>query len=167
MPLELVIDADTHVTEPADLWTSRAPAKYADQVPRMVRDKGGRDIWLFGDRTVSVVGMTATAGWAGLVSGTVAAVGVWSLFEAGVFTLSGQGSNFIEAGVAFTVDIVVSVAISLVTEPKPVTELAGLVYSETPHAFSGDDPTSAWYRQPAKLATVALVLVVALNLIFH
>lgn len=111
--------------------------------------------------------MTATAGWAGLVSGTVAAVGVWSLFEAGVFTLSGQGSNFIEAGVAFTVDIVVSVAVSLVTEPKPVAELAGLVYSETPHAFSGDDPTSAWYRQPAKLATVALVLVVALNLIFH
>jgi predicted TIM-barrel fold metal-dependent hydrolase len=63
MSTELVIDADTHVTEPADLWTSRAPAKYVDQVPKMVRTKDGRDVWLFADRTIAVVGMTATAGW--------------------------------------------------------------------------------------------------------
>jgi uncharacterized protein len=31
-----VIDVDTHLTEPADLWTSRAPAKYRDRVPRVV-----------------------------------------------------------------------------------------------------------------------------------
>ena len=31
----LIIDADTHLTEPRDLWTSRAPAKYADRVPRV------------------------------------------------------------------------------------------------------------------------------------
>ena len=31
-----VIDADTHLTEPADLWTSRAPAAYKDRVPRVV-----------------------------------------------------------------------------------------------------------------------------------
>lgn len=30
-----VIDTDTHLTEPADLWTSRAPAKYRDVVPRV------------------------------------------------------------------------------------------------------------------------------------
>lgn len=30
-----VIDVDTHLTEPGDLWTSRAPAKYRDQVPRV------------------------------------------------------------------------------------------------------------------------------------
>ncbi|WP_457125647.1 sodium:solute symporter family protein [Mycobacteroides abscessus] len=111
--------------------------------------------------------MTATAGWAGLVSGTFAAVGIWSLFETGVYTLTGQGSNFIEAGVAFTVDIVVSVAVSWTTEPKPAAELAGLVYSETPHAFSSDAPASGWFRQPVKLAMTALILVVALNLIFH
>jgi predicted TIM-barrel fold metal-dependent hydrolase len=31
-----VIDVDTHLTEPADIWTSRAPAKYRDRVPRVV-----------------------------------------------------------------------------------------------------------------------------------
>lgn len=32
-----VIDVDTHLTEPADLWTSRAPEKYKDRVPRVVK----------------------------------------------------------------------------------------------------------------------------------
>jgi len=31
-----ILDADTHLTEPGDLWTSRAPAKYRDLVPRVV-----------------------------------------------------------------------------------------------------------------------------------
>ena len=31
-----VIDVDTHLTEPGDLWTSRAPAKYKELVPRVV-----------------------------------------------------------------------------------------------------------------------------------
>jgi uncharacterized protein len=30
-----VVDVDTHLTEPGDLWTSRAPAKYVDMVPRV------------------------------------------------------------------------------------------------------------------------------------
>lgn len=30
-----VLDVDTHLTEPADLWTSRAPQKYQDLVPRV------------------------------------------------------------------------------------------------------------------------------------
>jgi hypothetical protein len=28
-----IIDADTHLTEPHDLWTSRAPREWADRVP--------------------------------------------------------------------------------------------------------------------------------------
>jgi uncharacterized protein len=31
-----VIDVDTHLTEPGDLWTSRAPEKYKDLVPRVI-----------------------------------------------------------------------------------------------------------------------------------
>ena len=31
-----IIDTDTHLSEPADLWTSRAPARYRDEVPRQV-----------------------------------------------------------------------------------------------------------------------------------
>ena len=30
-----IIDVDTHVTESPDLWTSRAPARMRDQVPRI------------------------------------------------------------------------------------------------------------------------------------
>src|SRR3954452_1119023 len=35
-----VVDADTHMTERHDLWTSRAPAKYKDRVPRVERIDG-------------------------------------------------------------------------------------------------------------------------------
>src|SRR5262245_66235362 len=42
-----VVDADTHFTEPGDLWTSRVAAKDRDRVPRRVRDDEGRDTWFF------------------------------------------------------------------------------------------------------------------------
>lgn len=32
-----IVDCDTHWQEPADLWTSRVPAKYRDQMPRVER----------------------------------------------------------------------------------------------------------------------------------
>jgi predicted TIM-barrel fold metal-dependent hydrolase len=40
-----VIDADTHLTEAHDLWTSRAPAKYKDRVPH-VEEVDGRPMWI-------------------------------------------------------------------------------------------------------------------------
>jgi predicted TIM-barrel fold metal-dependent hydrolase len=40
-----VIDADTHLTEAHDLWTSRAPAKYKDRVPR-VHEIDGKPMWV-------------------------------------------------------------------------------------------------------------------------
>src|SRR3954469_8580687 len=39
-----VIDVDTHITEPHDLWTSRAPEGYRDRVPRVV-DVDGTPTW--------------------------------------------------------------------------------------------------------------------------
>jgi SSS family solute:Na+ symporter len=60
--------------------------------------------------------MTATAGWTGLVSGTLAAVLVAFLSEdafgsasIGTLHIGGQGASFVAAGAAFVVDIVVSV----------------------------------------------------------
>ena len=41
-----VIDVDAHITEPADLWTRRAPAGYADRVPHVV-DIDGVPMWSF------------------------------------------------------------------------------------------------------------------------
>ncbi|MHB8464593.1 MAG: amidohydrolase family protein [Acidimicrobiales bacterium] len=59
----LAIDADTHVTEPGDVWTSRVPARFVDHVPHMVRNDAGWDVWMLDGEMISVVGMTATAGW--------------------------------------------------------------------------------------------------------
>ncbi|HYF73084.1 MAG TPA: sodium:solute symporter family protein, partial [Nocardioides sp.] len=83
--------------------------------------------------------MTATAGWMGLVAGTASAVLVAFLSEdsfgswsTGTIPISGQGAAFVAAGAAFVVDIALSIVVSLATAPKPVAELRGLVYSETP-----------------------------------
>jgi SSS family solute:Na+ symporter len=114
--------------------------------------------------------MTATAGWVGLVFGTGAAVTVWLLSEdmTGVIGIGGQGGAFVSAGVAFAVDIVVSIVVSLGTRPRAYDELKGLVYSLTPKETFQDEHAAdlAWYQHPTRLAGVALVLVVALNVMF-
>ncbi len=43
-----IIDTDSHWSEPYDLWTSRAPAKYRDRVPRMT-ERNGKRRWWFDD----------------------------------------------------------------------------------------------------------------------
>jgi solute:Na+ symporter, SSS family len=112
--------------------------------------------------------MTPTAGWVGLVSGTAAAVTVDRLVAAGVLDLPGQGGAFVAASAAFVVDIVVSVLVTQVTAPKPVSELAGLVYSETPKEQRTDPDAHLlpWYQRPGPLAAIALAMVIALNIIF-
>lgn len=42
-----VVDADTHITEPPDMWTSRVAKKDQDRVPRKVRGEDGKDIWYY------------------------------------------------------------------------------------------------------------------------
>ena len=58
-----VIDVDTHVTEPANLWSSRLAARGAERAPRMVRNpESGVDTWRIGDaQTFLPVGFTAVA----------------------------------------------------------------------------------------------------------
>ncbi|RSM85262.1 Na+/galactose cotransporter [Kibdelosporangium aridum] len=113
--------------------------------------------------------MTPTAGWTGLVSGTLAAIGVFVLVQTGAWDLPGQGGAFVGAGAAFVVDIVVSVVVSYRTVPKPEPALVGLVYSLTPkqqrrHSATGAD--AGWYRNPGLLAGIALAITIALNIIF-
>ena len=40
-----IVDADTHITEVHDLWTSRAPASYRDRVPQ-VKEVNGELVWV-------------------------------------------------------------------------------------------------------------------------
>lgn len=112
--------------------------------------------------------MTPAAGWIGLSTGTFSAVIVFALNEIGVVSLPGQGAAFLAASTAFVVDIVLSVLVSLVTTPKPVSELVGLVYSETPREDLVDahEKTYPWYRRTIPLAGIALVLVIILNTLF-
>ncbi|MEV0107990.1 sodium:solute symporter family protein [Nocardia sp. NPDC050799] len=111
--------------------------------------------------------MTPTAGWTGLVAGTTVAVTIFVLNKMEVFSLSGQGVSFVAAGAAFVVDILVSVAVTLVTAPKPAAELVGLVYSETPRELRTDPEaaTLPWYQRPVLLAGIALALVIVLNIV--
>ena len=119
--------------------------------------------------------MTPAAGWIGLVSGTLSAVLVALLSEdafgslsLGVIPLSGQGAAFVAASAAFVVDIAVSVGVTTVTQPKPVEELVGLVYSETPKETRTDplEHTYPWYRRTLPLAGLSLAMVTVLNVLF-
>lgn len=119
--------------------------------------------------------MTATAGWVGLVAGTLSAVfvafistDVLGSLSQGWISLTGQGASFVAAGAAFVVDIVLSIVISLMTTPKPAEELRGLVYSETPREDLVDEHEASypWYRRTLPLAGIALALVIVLNVAF-
>jgi len=47
-----IIDVDSHLTEPHDLWTKNAPAEYVDRVPRVV-DVDGIPMWSIDGVTLS------------------------------------------------------------------------------------------------------------------
>ncbi|WP_286959106.1 sodium:solute symporter family protein [Arsenicicoccus sp. UBA7492] len=113
--------------------------------------------------------MSATAGWAGLVAGTVSAIGLWYASKfGGAFEMAGQGLAFLAASTAFVVDIVVSVVVTMFTKPKPRESLVGLVYSETPKESLTDADAASLplLARPVPLAGLALVLVIILNTIF-
>ena len=112
--------------------------------------------------------MTPAAGWSGLLSGTFSAIFVWVLSQVGVITLPGQGTAFVAASTGFVVDVLVSVIVSLCTKPKPVSELVGFVYSETPrsHFKDPEEASLPLLKRPVTLAIIALVLVIVLNIAF-
>jgi predicted TIM-barrel fold metal-dependent hydrolase len=59
-----VIDVDSHVAEPPDLWTSRVPKKYGDDIPHLVHDeRHDLDRWFIAGRMLTAVANWATAGW--------------------------------------------------------------------------------------------------------
>ena len=91
------------------------------------------------------------------------------LWDPFVHFSSQQAPNFYGAIVAFLVDAVVTVAVTLITQPKPDSELRGLVWRLTrtdarPEEVGPGD--RGWYRSPAVLGTGALVLATGLSLVF-
>ncbi|MGZ4615459.1 MAG: sodium:solute symporter family transporter, partial [Actinomycetes bacterium] len=121
--------------------------------------------------------MTATAGIAGLVSGTLAAGFVFVTSESGVdafgfdqpllFTFgSSLAASFWGAVVAFAVDAAVSVVVSLMTEPKPASELEGLVYGTKVDYGIVTREDNVWWRSPVTLGLGALAISLALYIPF-
>jgi SSS family solute:Na+ symporter len=76
---------------------------------------------------------------------------------------SDMAQNFWTAIFAFTVNLLVTIAVSLATKPRPESELVGLVYSLTPKPI---DTHLSWYQKPAILGVVVLAMLVVLNLVF-
>jgi uncharacterized protein len=59
-----VIDADTHVVEPPDLWTSRIASKWGDAIPHVAWDPDKQEeAWFAGSMRLGAVGAPAMAGW--------------------------------------------------------------------------------------------------------
>ncbi|WP_106398469.1 sodium:solute symporter family protein [Actinocorallia populi] len=111
--------------------------------------------------------MTPWAGFWGLLLGTLAGVTSYLLYLLGPLEEAygtELNASFWGAGIAFTVDVVVSVAVSLATRgtAKSDEELRGLVRglpSDRPDDFHAGD--EKWYRSPVKLGLGALALSLA------
>jgi predicted TIM-barrel fold metal-dependent hydrolase len=59
-----ILDSDTHVTEPPDLWTSRLPSKWKDRAPHVEwNHELQMEAWVIDGGGAIPIGYTATAGW--------------------------------------------------------------------------------------------------------
>ena len=107
---------------------------------------------------------SAHSGFWGLLSGILGAVTHYALYHYHVITYpSDMAANFYQAIVAFVVCVVVTLVVTMFTEPRKEEELVGLVYSLTPKPRNQDLP---WYERPGILAVGILGLCVVLNIIF-
>src|SRR5579864_4884891 len=116
---------------------------------------------------------TGHGAFVGLLAGTFAAAATHGLTLAEdkggwlgsvVYTFpSTMAQNFWIAIFAWSTCLVVTILVSLLSQPKPEAELHNLVYGLTdiPH-----DAGQPWYKRPLPLAAVVIVALVILNLLF-
>ncbi len=108
---------------------------------------------------------TPRGGLAGLVAGTLAALGHYLAYRSQWLRYgSDMTANFYGAICGWTVCFAVTVLVSLVTARKPEEELRGLVYDSRDHA-SGRSP--ARMRQAWLFAAAVAIACVILNWIFY
>ncbi|MFJ7289988.1 sodium:solute symporter family protein [Curtobacterium sp. AB451] len=111
---------------------------------------------------------TAGALW-GYVLGIVAPTVTWIayLVNPDLFATA-TAETLYGAIISFVTVLVVGFVVSMLTKPKDERELGGLVYGVGKIDLHGDSVATdtAWYRSPALLGTVALILCVVLYLPF-
>jgi SSS family solute:Na+ symporter len=111
--------------------------------------------------------MTPWAGFWGLVAGTIGAAAAHYGDSWGIVSLgSAQAAAFWGAVWAFAADAIVTVVVTLVTTPKPVEELQGLVYGMANVPEEHDPEEDKWYRSPKLLGFSALGLTAVISLFF-
>jgi len=115
---------------------------------------------------------TAPAGFLGLLIGIISSVSmfVWVKFDhaaLGIVALypdaTDMAANLYRAWWAFSISVIVIFLVSLVTKPKPVAELNGLVYGATVL------PKEEWvpfYKRVWVWALLAICIFAALNILF-
>jgi SSS family solute:Na+ symporter len=115
---------------------------------------------------------TKAGGFWGLLAGTCTAIGLflWVHFDPSALryvALSPDAKTLAEdmyrALWSWLVCVIVTVVVSYMTKPKPVSELEGLVYGVVPLPVEHDDH---WYQKPIVWAGTIAVLFVILNIIF-
>ncbi|MFF3570183.1 amidohydrolase family protein [Nocardia jiangxiensis] len=58
----VLVSVDDHLVEPPDMFDNHIPAKYADDVPKLVQRADGTDAWVFEGQEATNVGLNAVAG---------------------------------------------------------------------------------------------------------
>jgi SSS family solute:Na+ symporter len=129
---------------------------------------------LFGTVILGMLWKRATkaGGFWGLLSGTLSSVGMWAWVKLDPAALRyvalspyarDMAENMYRALWSWIVCVVVTVVVSLLTKPKPDSELAGLVYGVTkiPH-----EENVALYQRPGFWAVVVAIVFVVINIIF-
>jgi SSS family solute:Na+ symporter len=113
--------------------------------------------------------MSPAAGFWGLLVGILGSATTYFLYLGHVLHFgSDLDESFWGAGIGFVLVAVVSVLVTLFTEPKPLPELDGLVYGVGRGSVSGATLAGdrVWYRNPLVLGGGALTLAVLFYLPF-
>jgi solute:Na+ symporter, SSS family len=129
---------------------------------------------LFGTVLLGMLWRRATpaGGFWGLLAGTVSSIGMWLWVKMDHGALAyialspdarDMAENMYRGLWSWLVCVIVTVVVSLMTQPKPDSELEGLVYGLTTLPNQSALPV---YKRPLFWATVVAVVFVALNIIF-
>jgi len=106
---------------------------------------------------------SATAGFYGMVAGLSGAALEYVLYRLGVLRFtSPMASNIWTAVWGLVAGLVVTVALTFLTEAPQAEKLQGLVYSRA----AREKETAPWFRTPAFYGVVALAVFVVLNIKF-